>query len=260
MRWAALIGLTAMASACLSLEDTSNTNRYGSLTIRATAGSPGVITARPTAAFFTGPEFALPSSRVVADGCSTELFAREVINPGNLNAGESLELRAGGVTRQLSESIVGSRLYTLSDPSTFRYSVGDTVQLTVPGAAGGYPGSQVAVRLAEPMRVGPVTLPVPGETLSFTWQADGDANSGVLISLRYASLASDGAPDRQLLCVVQDDGAFVIGPQLLSEFLFSDVSLRAINITRWRTRTVEVDGRTQLFVVTSADTTVSRAN
>ncbi len=260
LRWAALLGLTVASTACLDVEDTSATNRYGSLTIRATAGSSGVLTARPTAAFFTGPQFALPDSRVIADRCQTELFAPEVINPGNLNAGESLELRVGGSVRQLSETILGSRLYVLSSPPTFEYSPGDSAQLTVQGAAGGFPGSQIAVRLAEPMRVNATTGPVAGETFTLRWQTNGDANSGVLVSLRYGTLNNEGAADRQVLCVVQDDGEFLIGPQLLSEYFASDESLREINVARWRTRTVDVDGRTRLFVVTSADTTLSSSN
>lgn len=259
LRWAALLGFTALSAACLEVEDTRSTTRYGSVTLRATAGSAGVVTARPTAAFFTGPEFALPDSRVLAGSCRTELYVPEIINPGNLNAGESLEFRVGGVTRQLSETVLGSRLYVLSDPGTFTYSVGDTAQLTVPGAAGGYPGSQVAVRLAEPIRVSPFTGPVPGETFSLRWQTDGDENSGVIISLRYGTLGSE-ASDRQLQCLVPDNGGFIIGPQFLSEYFFSDESLRQIYVARWRTRTVEVDGRTRLFIVTTTDTTLSSAN
>lgn len=253
----AVLFTAGMSSACLVVEDSTNNFRYGSMTIRANAGGQGTVTARPTASFFTGPDAALPNSRVTGDQCSIEFFAEETFVPGNLTPGSTVALDVAGNPFELAEEPGTPRLYTLGGPGTFSYDAGDTVTVTVPGAAGGFPGSQVRVRLAEPIRVGPQTPPTDASSnYAITWQADGDENSGVLLSLRFGSFANDGRADRQLLCVLQDDGAFTVPTSFLSEYLNSVPNLRSINVTRWRTRVTNVDERTRFYIVSSTDTTV----
>lgn len=257
IRTTAVILAAGLSSACLTVEETSNNFRYGSMTIRATAGGQGPVTARPTASFFSGPDAALPSSRTTGDQCSVEFYAPEVFLPGNLTPGASVEVGVGGESFELTEEPGTPRLYTLAGTGTFTYDPGDTVTVTVPGAAGGFPGSQIQVRLAEPMRVGAQTPPsVNSGDYALTWQTDGDDNSGVLLSMRFGSFANEGVADRQLFCVLQDDGAFTVPESFLGEYLNSGPELRSINMTRWRTRTVNVDERTRFYIVSSADTTL----
>ncbi len=257
LRTLAVLLAAVSTSACLSIEETSSNFRYGSMTIRASAGGQGTVTARPTASFFTGPDAALPNSRVTSDQCSIELFAEEAFLPGNLTAGSSVELRVAGDVFELTEESGTPRLYTLGSSGTFSYSAGDTVTVTVPGAAGGFPGSQVRVRLAEPIRVGPQTPPTATSgDYAITWQTDGDENSGVLLSMRFGSFANEGRADRQLLCVLRDDGAFTVPASFMVEYFSSVPNLRSINVLRWRTRVTNVDERTRFYIVSSTDTTV----
>lgn len=257
LRSLAVLLVAGTSSACLSVEESSNNFRYGSMTIRATAGGQGTITARPTASFFTGPDAALPHSRVTSDQCSIEFFAEEAFLPGNLTPGSSVELDVAGNSFELTEDPGTPRLYTLGGSGTFTYDVGDTVTVTVPGAAGGFPGSQVQVRLAEPIRVGAQTPPSAGSgEYALTWQTDGDENSGVLLSMRFGSFANEGRADRQLLCILPDDGAFTVPESFLVEYLNSVPELRSINMLRWRTRVTNVDERTRFYIVSSTDTTL----
>ncbi len=260
VRQIALVTGAVILSACFSLDSSTSTFRYGSIAIRAASGGVGPITARPSATFFTGQDSPLPSSRVQAGQCSPQFFNPEASVPGNLSGGASLDLRVGTTSLAMTEQVASSRVYTLSGAGTFTYNVGDSVQITVPGAAGGFPGGQVAVRLAEPIRVGDYTEPTEGQNFSLTWQSNGDANSGVLISLRYASVSSTGNADRQLLCVVPDNGSFLIGQQLLNDYVTSPESSREINVSRWRTNNVSVDERSRLYIVTSTDTTLVKIN
>ncbi len=253
----AVLALACMSSACLAVEESTNNFRYGSITIRGNAGGQGTVTARPTASFFTGPDALLPNSRVSSDQCSSEFFAEETFLPGNLTPGSTVELEVAENAIELSEEPGTPRLYTLGGSGTFSYSAGDTVTVTVPGAAGGFPGSQVQVRLAEPIQVGPQTPPTGAQgNYAITWQADGDENSGVLLSLRYGSFANLGVADRQLLCVLKDDGAFTVPESFLGDYLNSVPNLRSINVTRWRSRVANVDERTRFYIVSSTDTVV----
>jgi hypothetical protein len=183
-----------------------------------------------------------------------------VFTAGNLTGGSVLDLDVASESYALREAAGSPLLYTLGGSGTFTYEVGDTARVTVPGAAGGFPGSQVTVRLAEPLRVGPFTAPEPGQSFTLTWEQNGDANSGVVVSLRYGAFSSEGEPNRQLICVAQDDGSITIAPTLLADYFASDVDSREINVLRWRTNVTNVDERSRLYIISSADTTLLGVN
>jgi hypothetical protein len=243
-------------SACTSLNEVRGTNRYGSITISASSGFDGPFVATPTAAFFTGVPTELPTSRVTSDQCGTFAFTQESFAPGNLDAGAALQLLVGNEAYQMSESASVPGIYTLTDGDTFLYSAGDTIRVSVPGAAGGFPASQVALRLAEPIRLGPVVI-TENQDLPVTWASNGDANSGVIISVRYTSSLSTDRADAQLLCVVRDNGAYTIPASSLGNYYASNPASRSLNVLRWRTNFSTVDERSSLYIVSTLDTTLA---
>ncbi len=248
---------TLLLSACLGISETQDNNRYGSVTITASGGNDGApVAASVAAAFFTGGTIELPTSVTTTDVCSSFSYSPETFSPGNLDAGSTLQLSVAGQPYSLSESGTVSGVYTLDGAGSFPYSAGDSVRVTVPGAVGGFPAGQIALRLAEPISLGPITAPQANEDLPISWSANGDANSGVIISLRYTSSLSSTLPDAQVLCVVRDNGAYTISTGFLGLYFSSNPASRQLNVLRWRTNSARIDDRTNLYIVSTVDTTV----
>jgi hypothetical protein len=246
-----------LLGACLSGEEFETSNRYGSVTIESAGAEGGRVVATPVASFFRGGEIDLPTSRVTGDNCGTFNFATETFAPGNLDAGAALQLQVGAASYQMRQSPQVPRLYVLASGSSFTYAPGDTARLSVPGVTGGFPGSQVTVRLAEPIQLGTVTAGEINQDLPVSWTANGDANSSVILSVRYTSSTTNAQPDVQVLCIVRDNGAYSIPSSLLGNYYASNPASRALNVLRWRTNATRVDDRTSLYIVSTADTTVA---
>jgi hypothetical protein len=247
-------------SACIDVSDPDANNRFGSITIRSTGSGAGPHRALPTAIFFTGSPSTLPNSAAQTDQCGQFPLTLEQLVPGTLVAGEELAMRVGAQNLTLTEAPNVPRIYTMPAPGEFVYNEGDTVRVTLPGAAGGFPGSQISLRLAEAVRLGPLTQTEVGEDYPVSWQLSGDARSGIIISMRYASASSTTEANSQLLCLVRDNGSYTIPGGLLTEWYTSNPAFRSLNILRWRTNTVEVDPRSTLYIVSTIDTTVVLAN
>lgn len=250
-----LVGGAALSlSSCLSISDAEGSDRIGSITISASLASQVPRRATATATFFTTQPTDLPSSRVESDQCGTFSYLPESFVPGNLLAGEALPLQIGAATYTMSERSGLSRVYGLTSGESFPFTEGDSARLSIPGTAGGFPPGQIAVRLAEPLDLRPISAPEPDQDLAFAWTANGDANSSVIISLRYTVAVTTEVPDAQLLCIVRDNGAYTIPAGTLGIYLASNPASRQVNVLRWRTNTVRVDERSQLYLVSTIDT------
>lgn len=254
---AVLFGAAALSlSACLTADESANNNRYGAINIRATGSAQGPLAATPTVVFFTGGESVLPNSATSSDQCGQFPLTGEQIVPGNLRGGSPLDLKVGANSYGMVESPTVARIYTLPAPGVALYQPGDSARLSVPGVAGGFPGGQIAVRLAEPVLLGPLTPAVAGQDFPISWATNGDARSGIIISLRYAFTATSDEPDRQLLCTVRDNGSYTVPGGLLTEWATSNPAFRSVNVLRWRTNEASIDERSKLHIVSTIDTTV----
>jgi len=257
---AAVCGVSAIAiGACAPLDDSSNNNRYGSITLRATGSAQQEFPITPTAVFFTGGQTDLPTSATTVDQCSQAPFFGEQISPGNIVAGSPLTLQIGGESFNMTETPAAPRVYTLPPAVRALYAVGDTATVTVPGVAGGFPGGRVSVRLSEPVMLGSLAEVVPGQSYLIIWATNGDQRSGIVISMRYAAGAAAQGANQQVLCNVRDDGAYTFqGAQLLA-WASSNALFRSINVLRWRSNTAAVDARSTLYIVSTIDTTATSA-
>jgi len=247
-------GAALTSTACLSLDDAEGSDRIGSITISSTLASQVPRRATPTATFFTTQPLELPSSRVTTDQCGTFSFLPESFSPGNLLAGAALQLQVGTESYSMSERANVPRVYGLTSGETFPFSEGDSARISIPGQAGGFPPGEVAVRLAEPLALAPISVTEVDQDLSFQWEANGDANSSVIISMRYTTAVTTEVPDAQLLCIVRDNGAYTIPSGTLGIYYASNPASRSVNVLRWRTNSVRVDDRSQLYVVSTVDT------
>jgi hypothetical protein len=252
---AVLLGSASLsASACLSLGDVEGSDRIGSITVSSTLTSQVPRRATPTATFFTSQPTELPNSRVGSDQCGTFSFVPESFAPGNLLAGAALQLQVGSQSYSMSERSNVPRVYGLTGGETFPYTAGDTLRVSIPGQAGGFPPAQIAVRLAEPVALAPLVVTEADQDLAFQWETNGDANSSLIISMRYTTAVTTEVPDAQLLCIVRDNGAYTIPAGTLGIYYASNPASRSVNVLRWRTNAVRVDDRSQLYIVSTSDT------
>src|SRR5206468_4204853 len=92
---------------------------------------------------------------------------------------------------------------------------GDSVTLTGPGVAGGFPAFSLRARLAESFTRDSIVIPTsPDSALHLRWTpstATGThipAGSSMLVSLRYSSSTTNPSLNSQIYCFLKDDGAY----------------------------------------------------
>jgi len=253
-----LAAVTAVGAACTNLTEANPvTNRYGSVSIRASNAPNSRASANATVIFFDAFTAAIPNSALQrTDQC---VFAQvdtaaQVIR-GVKKAGAQVTLGIAGTDVALGFDETYQR-YANPENTPFGYGSGEQVQVTIPGDASTFPASTIAVRLAEPLIPGPVTIPTSTAPMTFTWNAGGDTTSAVILSLRYANPATSTFANEQIYCSLVDDGSHQISTSNLAAFLASPNDKRVLQLTRWRTRETFVDSRTLLHIATSVDTTI----
>jgi hypothetical protein len=92
----------------------------------------------------------------------------------------------------------------------------DSVTITVPGAAGGYPALTVSGKTVEDFTYEPVadSGTLTGG-LAVRWSASTNANTAMEVALRYQTGASSSGINTQIVCTVVDDGDFSVPRQYL---------------------------------------------
>src|SRR6185436_17645695 len=102
-------------------------------------------------------------------------------------AGPQIGLQIGAKADSLPRlSGTNNTTYQKGAQSPVVYTPGDSIVVTIPGATGGYPASDIRGKTAEPFTNDPVVPPAGTETIQFRWSAATDLNSAMIISLRYA--------------------------------------------------------------------------
>lgn len=247
--------------ACLETSAVEESNQYASLTVRATGSGSGPFTATPTLTFFQSVEQNLPDSRTVADNCGVFAYSPDIINPGDLAGGDAIPLRVASENiGSLTVPIGVNGVYVLEGGQSFDFTPGDTLVMTTPGVPNGFPAGEIAVRLAEPVQLGPLGPVEVGVDFPVNWDSEGDENSGVIVALRHALGPASDRADQQLLCIVRDNGRYTVPAGLMGEFTSSPREFRELSVLRWRTNRNSLNGTTDMYVVSTSDTIVSLAD
>lgn len=254
---AAALLLTLPLAACLkSVNDPGTATKYGAITV---TGFPNGSAVRATARaiFFPAYSVAVPNSRVTSNACQfAAVDTNAVVSQGLMKAGTALGLIAGsgaGASTLSLDYDIGTVSY--NNPTVFGYSAGDSVAVTIPGDAAGYPAASIKVRLAEPLLVPDVTVPAVGGTMPIRWNT-GDSTSAIIMTLKYANPSTSRYANEQVVCTLIDDGAEDLTAAALVNFNNSPVDLRSLKMTRWRTQlTTPVEGSV-LHIVSTVDTLV----
>ena len=249
-------GLTGVACNGLTSADPV-TNRYGAVSIIGRNAPNNRAVANATVILFEAFTTALPSSELQqSDNCVyAPVDTNVTVARGVQKAGPLVNLAVGSTTYPMAYDDRNFR-YATDAAVPFGYAAGDSAQLTIPGDPAVYPATSIKTRLAEPVIPGAVSVPTGTTPMVFTWNAGRDSSSAIILSLRYANPASSPFANEQIYCSLKDDGTHQLPTSALTAFLASPNDKRRLQITRWRTRELRVDGRTFLHIATSIDTTL----
>lgn len=249
---AVLLAGAALVTACdTTVGFSPGQQRWGFINIAALRNTAGEYRLAPNATFFRGSITAVPDARIRTDSC---FVAGEYTPPSSnnfsgvtyLDAGETISAKIGTTTTPLPRvSSAGALTYSLGAGTTIPYTPGDSVVITVPGIAGGFPASEIRGRSAEPFTIDPIT---PSTTsIPLKWTAATDANSALIISLQYTP-SGTGAKTQEIRCAYTDDGVDSIPLRQHEAWSASTNVNRAVVVTRLRTSIIAVaDGAMELI-------------
>lgn len=260
LRLPLLVSTLLLAAACIEPLETPN-SRYGAIALPSYAVGDGFVV-RPEAAFYDRTD--LSYEPFTNDTCLVTGYSpTNNIVSGTLrfmNAGDFLFTSVGGQVDSLVPLIGnGFRVYTASDSAGIPLTPGDTMVITIPGAAGGFPASAITVRTAEAFTHGGVGVPGANTNLPLTWDPAPVPGSQMTFSLRYANLFATNQLNEQVFCSFIDDGSATIPAIYLSGWISAQNDLRESRVTRVRSNQVRVDARTLLAAISTFTPTAGGA-
>lgn len=241
----AALAAVALIGACKSDLAAPAPKPIGVLQVDAN-GDLSTTTTRPLVTFIRAYGLNIGDTRNPGDTCQVLAFNDATGTPqpvAGVSAGEALSFALSGTTTQLvpTDRTVG-RVYAPAAEATVAFHPGDSAKVTIPGSAGGFPAATFSVKTAEQIiwadsiRVAPA-----GSTndMSVRWNA-GDANSAMLLSLRYDTPTSTSV--QQVLCLMNDDGEFTIPNKYLTAWQATTTTNRRAVASRVRNSGVALEG------------------
>lgn len=209
--WAVVVASAAIVVACEgSLTVPGQNATWGFITIAASKNNAGEYRVAPLAQFFKGNLATVPNAQIVFDSCvpglSYEAAPEVVAGVTFLDAGDQVLLQLGQRVDTLPRVTSAiNTTYQKAPNTTIGYTPGDSIAVTIPGAVGGYPGSDIRGKSAEPFTSDPVVAPTSTNTMNLKWTPATDFNSAMIVSLRYQR-SQDTQISQQILCSFTDDG------------------------------------------------------
>lgn len=215
------------------------------------ADESGGLTTDPIGFFFRAPALDLPSSQGGQEFCQLQRIGTGGASlPLFITAGDSVVFAPeGGSTVYLKPRTENNlTAYRLSDEDGVPVTPGATVTFTVPGAASGFPASNIAVKTVEPYTMSAVPDEIPvGESVVLTWTPAGSGGSRMDIAFAYAT-TPDGQLNEQLYCSLLDDGEHDVPSSALNGFRAAASGIREFSSRRWRTSFKDLGGSVMLAI------------
>jgi hypothetical protein len=243
-----VLALMAVA-ACDSALSPDDQPIAGAISLRASpAGARGVVTGGD-AFFLTGSTLSVPDPQLVPDSCIVQPIDSSVaFNRGNTNAGNAIGLRINTSDGSMPLSTADGR-YAVAAGTRLEYQFGDSVRITVPGQAGGFPAATAFARLAEPVTLAPFVVPAAGQPGALRWSPAGTATSAIVLTMRFRPGVA-GQAGRQALCSLRDDGSFDAPARVIDALREAGIPDQ-ISVVRFRTAQFDVSRRATLFALSS---------
>jgi hypothetical protein len=230
------LGSTLALSACDgTLTVPRNEMTWGFVQTNALSAGGGAYTTSPTGQFFRGALNSIPDARVKPDTCiSLPNTTQGPLNVTYLDAGPSITTQFGTRIDTIPRVSTPSRTtYEVSTPKSFR--PGDSVIVKIPGAAGGFPASEIHAKTAEVLTIDSLTIKPQPAASQLRWSQSTDPNSSLLVEFRYSS--SGGTSFNQLIrCAFTDDGVDSVANSVLQPWIAANTASRNVTYTRLRTQ------------------------
>lgn len=249
----AVVCATALVAACdTTVSFSPNELLWGFVTIAAAKNGAGNHVTAPEGVFFRGEINTVPSAALKPDSCFP---SQAYVAPGNsfvgvtyLDAGATLGLTLGSAPLTMPRTSSGGvTTYGLASPAS--YTPGDSVFVSVPGATGGYPTSDLRAKTAEAFTLQPVT-PTTSAYTQLRWTPASDTNSAMIIQLQFAPAGGTGAITREIRCAFRDDGVDSILSTKVAEWSAATNVQRTVVANRLRTQLKSVEGGGLQFIST----------
>ena len=248
LQLSALVTPLALA-ACLDPDPVPESN-YGVIGLTSVVTSTDTILS-PEGLFYRTGLLGLPSSRVISDQCQVAAYptpAQSTQLPRFLDAGDSVIVSTATTTKFLFPTTgANGESYVLDVGEHFRFSPGENVTVTVPGAPGGFANGTISVLTARGFTLGSIAASPPAnDPLPLTWTPAGDDSTKMLVSLQYG--VGQLAANQQIFCSLIDDGAAEVPAILLTQWRNATTGSRKVEAARWRVAAKEVTGGILLVV------------
>jgi hypothetical protein len=250
-----ILGSAIILAGCNLSSDLSSTQRLGFVTItqvgEGDAAKLNVIgqffqsspTIRPT----------IPNTASVNDTCAVGNYQGPQDEPGpikvdNLNAGDTITITTDkGVGKLVPViNVAGSVDYRLAD-GPVPFTPGSQVNVTIPGDSGGFPAHSLKVSTLLTPTFAPIERH-PEEDLGLNWSPVGAPTGAMQLHFLYSNTES-GAPNKEMLCSLRDDGSYTI-PRFIvgGEWEVSPDGAQSVSGIRWNT-TIQQDQDVLLDVI-----------
>lgn len=227
--------------------------RFGSIAAAAYENGAGPVVLHPEAVFYDQTDVSYTPT--IGDTCVIAMYVPiATLNTGlpTLDAGAFLFTSIGGrVDTMTAPNVLGLRIYKATRTAGIPYTPGDTLAITIPGAASGFPASVISIRTAEAFTHDSIGVPAANIDLPIAWTAAPSAGSQMTFSLRYANSFSSGALNEQVFCSFTDDGSATIRADFLGGWRAAVNGNRSTRAVRIRSREIVVDSRTRLAIISS---------
>ena len=242
----ALVAGVALVTACDTTGSFSpSQQRWGFIYLNALRTNAGEERIAPNAQFFRGSVTSVPDARIRTDSCFyvgdyTAPSGSSITGVTYLDAGANITTTIGATATPVPRmSTGGAPTYGLPTGTTVPYLPGDSAIVTIPGADGGFPASEIRGRTAE--RVTISAIDPSTQTIPLTWSAATDNNSALLVSLQYTP-SGTSARTQEIRCAFTDDGVDSIPVRQHQAWSATTNVNRNVTVTRLRTSIVLVDG------------------
>jgi hypothetical protein len=184
------------------------------------------------------------------DTCQQAAFS-SAVNPNQTSApviggGAYVAVLLSSHADTLLRATTADGTYHVADPAGFVYNPGDSITITVPGDAAGFPPITATSRTAEPFTLNPIVIPPASQSMSVTWSTALDNNAGMIISLRYNDGTAGAGLNQQIFCDFHDDGAGIVPAALAATWAAS--SQREVFAERIRTLLVTAPSSSSAFL------------
>jgi hypothetical protein len=205
----AALATAALVGACTTPTDLKAIP-YGFLTFVTNKTATGYAVA-PVGNFYSASAMGPPSEVSAIDSCRIQSYSTAGsvtfgdVYPSIL-AGSAIQVRWPSRTDSLVPAAVGTGTqYQLKSPLSVPFTPGDSVSVTIPGAAGGYPALAFKAKTTEAFVMQDPGSPAVGSAIPLRWNAAQDVNATMVVSFRYASVGVDSL-NAQIYCQFKDDG------------------------------------------------------